>query len=252
MATLLGGREDPATKMFGGKSSFAGGKSSFAGSKSGFGNGFYNNYDRLPYAPKKGFYSGYSVNADGTISAKLGNESVLLNGINVDLKKLGAYEGSSGSIGKMKLDSKGNLVAQMTYDVANPNFGKRSGFSFLPDPNKTIPKTDWVTLSGFQADMANASRSTSGALPSENNVYLRADEGGLLAEIQGLWANKSPFTAAYARQLQNPAQDPAGDRLSTRRSGTTNTLGGAPTSTAAGGKAADDINLRNRKGTLLT
>jgi len=242
MATLLGGGENPATKMFGAQPT--------ANRRGTVGFGFKT--DSLPYKPQKGFYSGYSVNADGTISAKLGNESVLLNGINVDLKKLGAYEGSSGSIGKMKLDSKGNLVAQMTYDVANPNFGKYSGFGVYRDQNKTIPKTDWVQLSGFQADMANASRSTSGKLPNENNVYLRADEGGLLAEIQALWEGGKPFTAAYARQLQNPAQDPAGDRLSRRGSGTTNTLGGAPTSKAAGTRTADDINLRNRKGTLLT
>jgi len=216
----------------------------------------------LPYTPNKKYYSGYSVNADGTISAKLGNESVLLNGISVDMQKLGIAGDAGGRIGRMKLDSKGNLVAQMTYAVENPNYNKwtlrdspyGAGFGGWGgvENNKLTSKTEWVKLSGFQADMDNASRSTSGKLPDQNNVYLRPDEGGLLAEIQALWEDGKPFTAGYARQLQNPAQAPAGDRLSTRGSGTTSTLGGAPTSAAAGSRAADDINLRNRKGTLLT
>ncbi len=245
MATLLDGTEDPAIILFGKKPT-----SNTVKRKSMLGVDMRS--ERFPYKPKEGFYSGYSVNADGTVSAKLGNESVLLNGINVDLKKLGAIDGAGGSIGKMKLDNKGNLVAQMTYDVANPNYGRPSGLGIYPDQKKTVSKTDWVQLSGFQADMDNASRSRSGDLPSENNVYLRADEGGLLAEVEAIWRGKSTFTAAYARQLQNPEKNPAGERLSTRGSGTTSTLGGAPTSSAAGGKAADDINLRNRKGTLLT
>jgi hypothetical protein len=45
---------------------------------------------------------------------------------------------------------------------------------------------------------------------------------------------------------------PEGTRLSRKSGRQTSTLGGAPTSTAAGSQLADEINLRNRKGTLIT
>lgn len=208
--------------------------------------------DNLPYKPKTGYMSGYTVNADGMVSAKLGDQSMALNGVMLDMNALQGRVGNTAEIGKLKLDSKGNLIAQVTYEMKNPDYGKSMGFLYQQQP-KTVMAQDWIPLSGFKADMNNISRASNKALPEENNVYLRPDGQGYLAEVEAIWQGSQKFTAAYARQLLNEAKAPAGDRLSSgggmRR---TSTLGGVPTSAAAGNKAADDINLRNRKGTLLT
>lgn len=204
--------------------------------------------DRLPYRPKDGYLSGYTVNPDGTISAKLGDQSMVLNGIMLDTSQLKGMVGDTAQIGKLTMDSKGNLVAQVSYQAQNTQpYRIGSG-----QQSSTVMTTASVPLTGFQADMAGATRATSGNLPERNNVYLRPDGQGYLAEVEAEWQGGGAFTAAYARQLTNNAQLAAGDRLNSKGGMRTSTLGGMPTSVAAGSRMADEINLRNRKGTLLT
>lgn len=211
--------------------------------------------DKLPYKPKSGYLSGYAVKPDGTVAAKMGDQDFVLNGVRLDMNQLKGRVNDNATIGKLKMDSKGNLVAQVSYDIRNPELDNRSGGwgFFASNQPKTVTTTSWVPLSGWQADMNSMTRASSKPLPDENNVYLRPDGQGYLAEVEAIWEGNQKFTAAYARQLLNTAQQPAGDRLgsggSMRR---TSTLGGVPTSAAAGSRMADNINLRNRKGTLLT
>lgn len=219
---------------------------------------------QLPYSPKAGYLSGFTVDPTGIIRSKNGKEDFVLNGVTADLKKLGAAEGTGASIGAMKVDSKGNLLGELSYEVANPNYGKyvrgqNSGFMGGMfggvDNNKTLSKTEWQQLNGFQLDMNTISKAVDKPLPDQNNIYLRPEGNGFLGEIEAIWEGNTKFTAAYGRNLQNAALQPMGERLTAsrgRQGGSTSMLGGAPTSKADGNKAADDINLRNRKGTLLT
>lgn len=210
---------------------------------------------RMDYKPKKGQLGNYMVNADGTIAAKLDGQDFMLNGITLDPNRIKGAIGGKAQIGQLKLDNQGNLIGQVSYSVPNPNYSQYGGFGWnQPRQEPTITKSEWMQLSGFQADMANATRSRSGNLPDQNNVYLTPEGEGFLAEIQARWDDGNPFTAAYARQKTNPALQPAGERLSASRgtSRKTATLGGAPSSKADGNTRADEINLRNRKGTLLT
>ena len=79
------------------------------------------------------------------------------------------------------------------------------------------------------------------------------DEGGLIGDIQAIWEGERTFTAATGRQKIQQEQAPLGDRLSRKSSARTQTtLGGAPTSEAAGTVRSDPIALRQQKGTILT
>lgn len=221
--------------------------------------------DPLAYKPDTNKYmSNFRVNSLGNLVGQYQGKPVELNGVRLDLKAINAYQGTTPSVNKLRVDNAGKLYGNVTYEVANPNYGKYvyrqspyggfwgGGWGGI-DENKTVSTTKEVELQGFELDMANISKSRSGALPSANNIYLRMDEGGLVGDIQAIWEGERTFTAAIGRQKIQQEQAPLGERLSRRGSSrTTGTLGGAPTSTAAGTVKADPLALRQQKGTILT
>ena len=221
--------------------------------------------DPLAYKPDTNKYmSNFRVNSLGNLVGQYQGKPLELNGVRLDLKAIQAYEGTTPSVNKLRVDNAGKLYGNVTYETANPNYGKYvyrqspyggfwgGGWGGI-DTNKTVSQTKEVELQGFELDMANISKSRSGALPSANNIYLRMDEGGLVGDIQAIWEGERTFTAAIGRQKIQQEQAPLGERLSRRGSSrTTGTLGGAPTSTAAGTVKADPLALRQQKGTILT
>lgn len=221
--------------------------------------------DPLAYKPDTAKYmSDFRVNSLGNLVGQYQGKPTELNGVRLDLKAINAYEGTTPTVGKLRVNNEGKLFGQVTYETANPNYGKYvyrqspyggfwgGGWGGI-DQNKTVSQTKEVQLQGFELDMANISKSRSGNLPSENNIYLRMDEGGLVGDIQAIWEGERTFTAAIGRQKIQQEQAPLGERLSRRGSPrSAATLGGAPTSTAAGTVKSDPIALRQQKGTILT
>lgn len=221
--------------------------------------------DPLAYKPDTAKYiSDYRVNSLGNLVGQYQGKPVELNGVGLDLKAIKAYEGTTPAVSKLRVSNEGKLFGQVTYETANPNYGKwvtRQANVYGPfwgsmsviDDSKTISQTKEIELRGFEMDMQNISKSRGGNLPRENNIYLRMDEGGLIGDIQAIWEGERTFTAATGRQRIQQEQAPLGDRLSRRSSARTQTtLGGAPTSEAAGTVRSDPIALRQQKGTILT
>jgi hypothetical protein len=220
----------------------------------------------LPYRPDANKYiSDFRVNSLGNLVGQYQGKPTELNGVRLDLKAINAYEGTTPTVNKLSVNNEGKLFGNVTYQIANPNYGKwvtrqspygngfwGGGWGGI-DENKTVATTKEVELQGFQLDMANISKSRKGNLPSENNIYLRMDEGGLIGDIQAIWEGSKTFTAATGRQMIQQEQAPLGDRLSRRSSARTQTtLGSSPTSEAAGTVRSDPIALRQQKGTILT
>ena len=221
--------------------------------------------DPLAYNPDtKKHMSDFRVNSLGNLVGQYQGKPVELNGVRLDLKAIGAYEGTTPTVNKLRVNNEGKLFGNVTYETANPNYGKYvyrqspyggfwgGGWGGI-DQNKTVATTKEVELQGFELDMANISKSRSGSLPASNNIYLRMDEGGLVGDIQAIWQGSQTFTAAVGRQKIQQEQAPLGDRLSRKGSSRSSaTLGGAPTSEAAGTVKSDPIALRQQKGTILT
>lgn len=222
--------------------------------------------DPMAYNPDaKKYMSDFKVNSLGNLVGQYQGKPTELNGVRLDLKAINAYQGTTPSISKLRVNNEGKLFGQVTYETSNPNYGKwvsrpspygnafwGGGWGGI-DQNKTVSTTKEVELQGFELDMANISKSRSGNLPANNNIYLRMDEGGLVGDIQAIWTGSQTFTAAVGRQKIQQEQAPLGERLSRRGSGRgTATLGGAPTSAAAGTVKADPVALRQQKGTILT
>ena len=221
--------------------------------------------DPLAYKPDtKKYLSDFRVNSLGNLVGEYLGKPTELNGVRLDLKAINAYEGTTPRVNKLRVNNEGKLFGNVTYEIANPNYGKYvyrqspyggfwgGGWGGI-DENKTVSTTKDVELQGFQLDMANISKSRKGNLPKENNIYLRMDEGGLIGDIQAIWEGQRTFTAATGRQMIQQEQAPLGDRLSRRGSARTQTtLGSAPTSEAAGTVRSDPIALRQQKGTILT
>lgn len=206
----------------------------------------------LEYAPPKGYLRNFTYDKDGNIFGESPEGmKQQLNGLSIDTKSLpksanarmqtaaasmanagqAQYKNyltpdftQGGSVGKLSFDDAGNLYAMAG--------GKK------------------VPVSGYQSD-PNAISKNEGSLPEDNNAYLKYDGAGLFVEVQTKFGGK-PITSAYARQLLQEQKAAEGTRLSRKGGRQTSTLGGAPTSTAAGSRLADEINLRNRKGTLIT
>lgn len=225
------------------------------------------NRDPMAYKPDtKKHISDFRVNSLGNLVGQYQGKPVELNGVRLDLKAIGAYEGTTPKINKLRVNNEGKLFGDVTYETANPNYGKYvtrqspyatgglwGGVWGGIDENKTVATTKEVELQGFELDMANLSRSRAGNLPASNNIYLRMDEGGLVGDIQAIWQGSQTFTAAVGRQKIQQEQAPLGDRLSRKGSSRSSaTLGGAPTSEAAGSVRADPLALRQQKGTILT
>jgi hypothetical protein len=220
--------------------------------------------DPLAYKPNtKKYLSDFRVNSLGNLVGQYLGKPTELNGVRLDLKAINAYEGTTPRVNKLRVNNEGKLFGNVTYETANPNYGKYVqrqstygslwGAMSVIDENKTISQTKEIELQGFQLDMANLSKSRQGKLPNANNIYLRMDEGGLIGDIQAIWEGERTFTAATGRQLLQQEQAPLGDRLSRRGSARTSaTLGSAPTSEAAGTVRSDPIALRQQKGTILT
>jgi hypothetical protein len=220
--------------------------------------------DPLAYKPDtKKYLSDFRVNSLGNLVGEYLGKPTELNGVRLDLKAINAYEGTTPRVNKLRVNNEGKLFGNVTYQTANPNYGKYVqrqspwgsywGAMSVIDENKTISQTKEIELQGFQLDMANLSKSRQGNLPNANNIYLRMDEGGLIGDIQAIWEGERTFTAATGRQMIQQEQAPLGDRLSRRSSARTQTtLGGAPTSAAAGTVKSDPIALRQQKGTILT
>ena len=223
--------------------------------------------DPLAYKPDaKKYMSDFRVNSLGNLVGQYQGKPVELNGVRLNLKAINAYEGTTPTVNKLRVNNEGKLFGNVTYETANPNYGKfvqrqspygmggfwGGGWGGI-DQNKTVSTSKEVELQGFELDMANISKSRSGNLPDANNIYLRMDEGGLVGDIQAIWTGSQTFTAATGRQKIQQEQAPLGDRLSRKGSSrTSGTLGGAPTSTAAGTVKADPLALRQQKGTILT
>jgi len=218
--------------------------------------------DPLAYKPDTNKYlNDFKVNSLGNLVGQYQGKPTELNGVRLDLKAINAYEGTTPTVNKLKVNNEGKLFGNVTYETANPNYGKYvqrqspymwGSFGGI-DSSKTVSQTKEVELQGFQLDMANISKSRQGNIPNENNIYLRMDEGGLIGDIQAIWEGNKTFTAATGRQMIQQEQAPLGDRLSRKGSARTQTtLGGAPTSEAAGTVRSDPIALRQQKGTILT
>jgi hypothetical protein len=227
--------------------------------------GQYRAPDPLAYNPDtKKYLSDFRVNSLGNLVGQYQGKPTELNGVRLDLKAINAYEGTTPIVNKLRVNNEGKLFGNVTYQTANPNYGKWVtrqsnvygpfwGTTSVIDESKTISQTKEVELQGFQLDMANISKSRQGNLPNANNIYLRMDEGGLIGDIQAIWEGERTFTAATGRQLLQQEQAPLGDRLSRKGSARTQTtLGSAPTSEAAGTVRSDPIALRQQKGTILT
>ena len=225
--------------------------------------------DPLAYKPDAAKYiSDYRVNSLGNLVGQYQGKPVELNGVGLDLKAINAYEGTTPRVSKLRVNNEGKLFGQVTYETANPNYGKwttrqspyQYGFGMgsigsysAIDDSKTVSQTKEIELRGFEMDMQNVSKSRQGNIPNANNIYLRMDEGGLIGDIQAIWEGNKTFIAATGRQKIQQEQAPLGDRLSRRSSARTQTtLGGAPTSEAAGTVRSDPIALRQQKGTILT
>lgn len=221
--------------------------------------------DPLAYSPDtKKYMSDFRVNSLGNLVGQYQGKPTELNGVRLDLKAINAYEGTTPTVNKLRVNNEGKLFGQVTYETANPNYGKyvyrQSPYGAMwgggwggIDDSKTISQTKEVQLGGFELDMQNISKSRQGNIPDANNIYLRMDEGGLIGDIQAIWEGERTFTAATGRQKIQQEQAPLGDRLSRKGSARTQTtLGGAPTSTAAGTVKSDPIALRQQKGTILT
>lgn len=221
--------------------------------------------DPLAYNPDaKKYISDYRVNSLGNLVGQYQGKPVELNGVGLDLKAIKAYEGTTPRVNKLRVNNEGKLFGQVTYETANPNYGKYvtranpyggfwGGSWGGIDESKTVSQTKEVQLGGFELDMQNISKSRQGNIPDANNIYLRMDEGGLIGDIQAIWEGERTFTAATGRQKIQQEQAPLGDRLSRKSSARTQTtLGGAPTSAAAGTVKSDPIALRQQKGTILT
>lgn len=194
----------------------------------------------LAYTPPKGYLRNFTYDKLGNVYGE-SPEGIRqqLNGLMIDAKSLpkavkqtGRGQGGlytpdytqGGALNRLSFDNTGNLYAEAG--------GQR------------------VAISGYQSDPNAISRSQ-GVLPANNNAYVKYDGDGLFVEVQTNYGG-NPITAAYARQALQEAKVAEGGRLSRKSGRQTSTLGGAPTSTAAGSQLADEINLRNRKGTLIT
>jgi hypothetical protein len=194
--------------------------------------------DPLAYNPDKAKYlSNFKVSALGNLIGEYKGKPIEMNGVGIDLKALSPLEGTTPTVSKLRADNSGKVFGLVNYKTGNRLFGGTS---------------KEVEITGFQLDMDNLSRSRAGNLPDQNNIYFRYDDSGLIGDIQAIWDGDTTFTAASGRQMTQQERTPEGVRLSRKGGRQTSTLGGAPTSTAAGSQLADEINLRNRKGTLIT
>jgi hypothetical protein len=223
-----------------------------------------NTPDPLAYNPNKDKYlSNFRVNSMGNLVGEYKGKPMEMNGVGIDLKALNPFQGTTPTVSKLRADNSGKVFGTVNYEIANPNFGKWvtrqspyggffGGGMAVKDDSKSVGTSKEVELTGFQLDMDNLARSRAGNLPDKNNLYFRYDDSGLLGDIQAIWEGNTTFTAATGRQLTQQERTPEGVRLSRKSGKQTSTLGGAPTSTAAGSQLADEINLRNRKGTLIT
>jgi hypothetical protein len=206
----------------------------------------------LAYAPPKGYFRNFTYDKDGNIFGETPEGmKQQLNGLSIDAKSLptpvkqytqnnnSAFGGMMGLGGQEYFTpdyTQGGGVSKLSFDNAGNLYAMAGGKK--------------VAISGYQSDPNSISKN-SGSLPEDNNAYLKYDGNGLFVEVQTDYKGK-PLTSAYARQALQAEKTPEGVRLSRKGGSQTSTLGGAPTSTAAGSQLADEINLRNRKGTLIT
>jgi hypothetical protein len=194
----------------------------------------------LAYTPPKGYLRNFTYDKLGNVYGESPEGmKQQLNGLMIDTKSLptAAKQNPRGGRGLYTPDyTQGGAVNRLSFDNAGNLYAEAGGKK--------------VAVSGYQSDPNAISRSQ-GSLPDANNAYVKYDGNGLFVEVQTNYGG-NPITAAYARQALQEAKTAEGTRLSRKSGRQTSTLGGAPTSTAAGSRLADEINLRNRKGTLIT